>query len=340
MAKFCGKCGSKLDEKTGLCPACNSNDINKTKELSVMITEKAKKKNIRVVIYIVVLILAFVLSFFTIKNIFFKKTWAEDYYKNVISVINDGEYVETVLNTDYLEKLKNSSGSNKYEDRSILHRIAGARSYLKRWHMEEYEFDYVIYDEYTLERTKDFSEVEKQYLSDKDREILRTFLVGEYPSIGGTPVHDFQEAFDYFYGENSFDITTLSNEEYFYISENGYYLYTEWGDELSSTSDEVYVGAKMLFKLEKIKYKKDEAVLSLKILCVNGMNVYDYVTGELLTANNGIDPFGMMNENAFETFCEMHEIKENKLGTAKLRIGKDGNNVYIIGWEGNIPGNW
>ena len=23
MSKFCGKCGSKLDEKTGLCPNCD-----------------------------------------------------------------------------------------------------------------------------------------------------------------------------------------------------------------------------------------------------------------------------------------------------------------------------
>ena len=27
MAKFCGKCGTKLDEKTGLCPKCEKENI-------------------------------------------------------------------------------------------------------------------------------------------------------------------------------------------------------------------------------------------------------------------------------------------------------------------------
>ena len=29
MAKFCGKCGAKLDEATGLCPNCDADKLNK-----------------------------------------------------------------------------------------------------------------------------------------------------------------------------------------------------------------------------------------------------------------------------------------------------------------------
>ena len=29
MSKFCGKCGSKLDEATGLCPNCDADKIQK-----------------------------------------------------------------------------------------------------------------------------------------------------------------------------------------------------------------------------------------------------------------------------------------------------------------------
>lgn len=39
MAKFCGKCGSKLDEATGLCPNCDADKLNKQTE-----TPEAVKK--------------------------------------------------------------------------------------------------------------------------------------------------------------------------------------------------------------------------------------------------------------------------------------------------------
>ena len=43
MEKFCGNCGSKLDEKTGLCPKCDKKD-NK-KELRKQ--KKIEKKNLK-----------------------------------------------------------------------------------------------------------------------------------------------------------------------------------------------------------------------------------------------------------------------------------------------------
>ena len=32
MAKFCGKCGSRLDEATGLCPRCDAEQLRQLKE--------------------------------------------------------------------------------------------------------------------------------------------------------------------------------------------------------------------------------------------------------------------------------------------------------------------
>lgn len=44
MAKFCGKCGSKLDEATGFCPKCDAAQIkrhyDKIKETETPVQEK------------------------------------------------------------------------------------------------------------------------------------------------------------------------------------------------------------------------------------------------------------------------------------------------------------
>ena len=36
MAKFCGKCGSKLDKTTGLCPKCDADKIRKRKKRKIL----------------------------------------------------------------------------------------------------------------------------------------------------------------------------------------------------------------------------------------------------------------------------------------------------------------
>lgn len=43
MAKFCGKCGAKLDEATGLCPNCDADKLNKQTETPEAV-EKPKPK--------------------------------------------------------------------------------------------------------------------------------------------------------------------------------------------------------------------------------------------------------------------------------------------------------
>ncbi len=37
MAKFCGKCGTKLDEKTGLCPKCDGEKLEDQKRIAAKV---------------------------------------------------------------------------------------------------------------------------------------------------------------------------------------------------------------------------------------------------------------------------------------------------------------
>lgn len=45
MAKFCGKCGTKLDETTGLCPKCDAGKMNKQTELPKSVEEPKPKQD-------------------------------------------------------------------------------------------------------------------------------------------------------------------------------------------------------------------------------------------------------------------------------------------------------
>lgn len=53
MAKFCGKCGSKLDEVTGLCPNCDAEKVEQT-------NKKKKKRTGKFLLrlFVVILVLA------------------------------------------------------------------------------------------------------------------------------------------------------------------------------------------------------------------------------------------------------------------------------------------
>ena len=44
MAKFCGKCGTKLDEATGLCPNCDAEKIKRKDETSAGSAQKSEEK--------------------------------------------------------------------------------------------------------------------------------------------------------------------------------------------------------------------------------------------------------------------------------------------------------
>ena len=45
MAKFCGKCGAKLDEATGLCPNCDADKLNKQNEKPESVEESKPKRD-------------------------------------------------------------------------------------------------------------------------------------------------------------------------------------------------------------------------------------------------------------------------------------------------------
>ena len=52
MAKFCGKCGTKLDEITGLCPNCNAEKIER-------LNKKKKKRTGKFLLRLFVVIFVF-----------------------------------------------------------------------------------------------------------------------------------------------------------------------------------------------------------------------------------------------------------------------------------------
>ena len=45
MAKFCGKCGAKLDEATGLCPNCDADKLNKQTETPEAVEKPRPKQD-------------------------------------------------------------------------------------------------------------------------------------------------------------------------------------------------------------------------------------------------------------------------------------------------------
>lgn len=47
MKKYCGKCGSKLDENTGLCPNCNLRPSSEKKQEDIESEEQLSKKDVR-----------------------------------------------------------------------------------------------------------------------------------------------------------------------------------------------------------------------------------------------------------------------------------------------------
>jgi hypothetical protein len=62
MAKFCGKCGSKLDEKTGLCPKCNKKD-------DMSLWQKIKQFFLRMVL--IIFLLGLLTSSITVALVYF-----------------------------------------------------------------------------------------------------------------------------------------------------------------------------------------------------------------------------------------------------------------------------
>ena len=45
MAKYCGKCGSRLDEATGLCPSCDAAKIKQQSENLKVSEASAQEKS-------------------------------------------------------------------------------------------------------------------------------------------------------------------------------------------------------------------------------------------------------------------------------------------------------
>lgn len=74
MAKFCGKCGTRLDETTGLCPNCDAKKIEKSKKYQKEIINRKKKiLKLKIILGILILIIVtggvFLLRYFGIVNV-------------------------------------------------------------------------------------------------------------------------------------------------------------------------------------------------------------------------------------------------------------------------------
>lgn len=64
MAKFCGKCGSRLDESTGLCPNCDADQLNQfnNKKSNRSFGKKVKMFLLKLIFAVVLLAVLFVLA--------------------------------------------------------------------------------------------------------------------------------------------------------------------------------------------------------------------------------------------------------------------------------------
>lgn len=95
MKKFCGKCGTKLDEKTGLCPNCDVNH-NKQEDSSGKKSGR-KKKSCMFSIIILLVILAFisVILFFFIRSGVISSLWKAAFQKAETTVTDQESETDT-----------------------------------------------------------------------------------------------------------------------------------------------------------------------------------------------------------------------------------------------------
>ncbi len=129
MARYCGKCGTELNEK-GLCPNCDKEIINKK--------QKSRKMKVLVVILFIVLLISCILGVFVVHN---KNNRVNDENNSGISLlnssINDTENkVSSITDTPTLP-----ASSEKYDE--IL--AEGDGYNIVRKHVETYDS---AYDEY------------------------------------------------------------------------------------------------------------------------------------------------------------------------------------------------
>lgn len=104
MSKFCGKCGSKLDEKTGLCPNCDLIRFNQNSGKAE--NQKPGKKLVLKIIVIIAVLIAAVATFFSLDYFDIIPT---DVSKLIglkssgsFQIESDKEYVFTSENEEYL----------------------------------------------------------------------------------------------------------------------------------------------------------------------------------------------------------------------------------------------
>lgn len=73
MSEFCGKCGAKLDKKSGKCPYCdgvkNNKEFNNKKKLDPDVKAKTKRKNKGLIVFAAIFIIVLIIAVILVLNI-------------------------------------------------------------------------------------------------------------------------------------------------------------------------------------------------------------------------------------------------------------------------------
>lgn len=101
MAKFCGKCGTPLDEN-GLCPKCDHKKLNQLKNRVEDEQEEPKKKNkVFIIIGALVIIAVIALAtYFLLNAVFNKDTSKQENTNEVVEEVEENEETETEDDTE------------------------------------------------------------------------------------------------------------------------------------------------------------------------------------------------------------------------------------------------
>lgn len=247
------------------------------------------------------------------------ENWAEVYYSEVVSKINYIGY-KGVFDTERVKSLFKKGQDRVIDDVFLPRDIMSAY-----WNIIgfEKEYGFLGIDYYSLDEI-----CSNENVTEKDKEVLKTFFDETWDFADKYDTAILKAAMSYFYGKNTFDIEAISDEKNFYITEDGKGFYIQVGG-IGGGFSELY------FRLVDVKYEGNEAVLTMNIIVYNGTYTWlgDYTNGNVLVEYHETDVYELDNEASFELLCSENGIDTSKLGTMKLRIGNNKNNIFIIGWE-------
>lgn len=194
MEKFCGNCGSKLDEMTGLCPKCdkkdNKKELRKQKKIEKKNLKKQTKKEkwaaktlgqkagsiilkIVVVLFILLIVVLGFLGALVYKgvvevapiNMLFEILDIEESYE--VEMIDVEEYYEK--NSTIIEKINVKDSEQIYNEKEVLE-LLNDRGFTEYEITTEYSMDGEYYDSVTVsqESKEEHPIYSAYYISDSE----------------------------------------------------------------------------------------------------------------------------------------------------------------------------